>query len=368
MKNKVKDPVGLAPFYKQLVGMYLHAVRLGDNYNNQPSVRSKTLRGYAEAVNELFHLRHMPLPYVPGDKSNDCAAAIDNLADEETIAVQRSPLTEEIAAECLKSGKASPQNSASSLISNILCLARYVGPRLSEYAQKQQNKITYHTWKSGKKVVRSWILQDFKFFDKKNNQISLRGRTRDDIRHIHSEIAYMTITWRIQKNRRNGQSIKIPIDTAHIDICPVYHALQIVMRKFRLDPHNLDAPLCVFANNNSMDPLYLTGAKVKTFLQQAVKKVHPNISMEELKKFSAHSLRVWACVLLDQAGKSPSYIQQRLRWQSDSYRLYLRDTLHSSQAHCKALSKDTANIISAISTSSAGTIDASNPYDIEDMD
>ncbi len=341
----IEDPVGDNHIYKRIVGMYLHAVRLGDNYHNQPSVRSNTLRGYAEAVNMLFILRGMPVPYISGDKSNDSTVAIVNLADEENIAVQRNPLTEDIAAECVKLGKKAHPNSAESLITNILCLGRYIGPRLSEYAQKQQTKIVYHTWKSGKKIVRSWILQDFKFFDKKRNHIPLRGRTRDNTRQIYSELAYMTVTWRIQKNRRNGQSIKIPIDGAHSDICPVYNALQIVMRKFRLDPHNLDTPLCVFAKDNASDPLYLTGAKVKHFLHQAVKNVHPNISQDELKKFSAHSLRVWACVLLDQAGKSPSYIQQRLRWQSDSYRLYLRDTLHSSQAHCKALSKDTANII-----------------------
>jgi hypothetical protein len=37
-----------------------------------------------------------------------------------------------------------------------------------------------------------------------------------------------------------------------------------------------------------------------------------------LKKYSAHLLHVWACVLLDKAGKSPKYIKKRLCLLGDS--------------------------------------------------
>ena len=73
------------------------------------------------------------------------------------------------------------------------------------------------------------------------------------------------------KHAAKKLSIKIPTDSAHIDICPVHHALQIVLRKFRIDSSYLDTPVCVFTKDNSTDPLYLTGNKVKEFLQKAVK-------------------------------------------------------------------------------------------------
>jgi hypothetical protein len=72
--------------------------------------------------------------------------------------------------------------------------------------------------------------------------------------------------------------------------------------------------------------IYLTGNKIAELLQKAVKKVQPDTTLDKLKRYSAHSLRVWACVLLNKAGKPPNYIKKRLRWLGDSFRMYLWDT------------------------------------------
>ncbi len=48
-------------------------------------------------------------------------------------------------------------------------------------------------------------------------------------------------------------------------------------------------------------------------------------------------MRVWACVLLDKAGKLPDYIKKRLRWLGDSFRMYLRDTAIIQHQHVDAL-------------------------------
>jgi hypothetical protein len=53
--------------------------------------------------------------------------------------------------------------------------------------------------------------------------------------------------------------------------------------------------------------VYLTVSRIATLIQEAVKKVRLGISAKDLSKYSAHSLRVWACVLLDKAGKSLDY-------------------------------------------------------------
>ena len=52
----------------------------------------------------------------------------------------------------------------------------------------------------------------------------------------------------------------------------------------------------------------------------------PTISIEELRLFPCHSIRVKAAVLLHETGKDASYIKPRLRWLSGCFQMYLRNT------------------------------------------
>ncbi len=54
--------------------------------------------------------------------------------------------------------------------------------------------------------------------------------------------------------------------------------------------------------------IYLKGNKIAELLRKAVKQVRPDTTPDKLKQYSTHSLKVWACVLLDEAGKLPDYI------------------------------------------------------------
>ncbi len=82
---------------------------------------------------------------------------------------------------------------------------------------------------------------------------------------------------------------------------------------------------------------YLTGNKIAELFWKAIKKVRPNTTPDKLKWYSAHSLSVWACVLLDEAGKLLNYIKKRLCWLGDSFRMYLRDTAIIQHQHVDAL-------------------------------
>jgi hypothetical protein len=88
-------------------------------------------------------------------------------------------------------------------------------------------------------------------------------------------------------------------------------------------PDNL--PLAVYRDRNGQK-VYLTSAALTRYIRDVARTVHPNMSQTDIQKFSCHSIRVWACVLLHEAGKKGDYIKKRLRWLSDAYRVYLRDT------------------------------------------
>ncbi len=159
------------------------------------------------------------------------------------------------------------------------------------------------------------------------------------------------ITWRIQKNRQNGQKIKLSADTNNPSICPIQPirgALQMVMRSRHLAQPD-DMPVACYRTKKAL-LLFITGSRITTLFCKAVKKVRSSTSADNLKRYSAHSLRVWACVLLDKAGMSPSFIQKRLCWLEDLFKMYLCDTKAIQDKHLAALQSASTNVMALIRT------------------
>jgi hypothetical protein len=113
-------------------------------------------------------------------------------------------------------------------------------------------------------------------------------------------------------------------------------------------------PVAVYNQKTSF--AYITGSRVTALLRKAVRLVYPDKSKEELNKFSAHSFRVWACVLLDEAGKSPDFIKKRL---GDSYRIYLRDTCAIQDQHREALASASLELMRIIQAEPEDVIELS---------
>jgi hypothetical protein len=122
----------------------------------------------------------------------------------------------------------------------------------------------------------------------------------------------------------------------------------MVMKASHLGPPD-DMPVA-FCRTKKAPLLYITGSRIATLLREAVKKVRPSTSADDLKKYSAHSLRVWACVLLDKAGMFPSFIQKRLHWLGDSLKMYLCDTKAIQDKHLAALQLASSNVMALIGT------------------
>lgn len=331
------------------MAMYLKDVMLGTNFNDKDVLRSMTVRGYADSVNILFQKRGFVMPTRWSEPGNLPATLVENLAKEEVVASQRSPLDNKIFAQLHAKATASKSpDSLDNLFFNLLVLARYVGPRSSEYAQTKQTACDYHTYPSGRKVVKAFTANDFAFHDEDGNRIT------DFSKSSRTRARSVTITWRIQKNRQNGQKITLGADVKVPILCPVRICMKLVERAQRLGQPP-DLPVCVYPNKNGQ-LLYLTGSKVASLLRNAVMHIRPTTPKEELTKFSAHSLRVWACVLLDEVGKSPEFIKKRLRWMGDSFRMYLRDTNIINKQHREALALSTSETSEFISEAIAASM------------
>jgi hypothetical protein len=160
--------------------------------------------------------------------------------------------------------------------------------------QKSQTSVEEHEY--------PFISSDWKFYN-------CKGRLAAGTIEVPEKLK---MTFRIQKNRRNGQSITLVANHDHKEICPVRAARCISLRAKRLGQSESE-PLGVFVNKFGIKK-YFTGNKIAEVLCSVAKKVHPDWTADELSRIFSHSGRVWALVLLDEAGMRPAFMTSRLRW------------------------------------------------------
>jgi hypothetical protein len=138
----IPDLCGNKIGYQRIVAIYAKFVMCGINYYNKDVLWLSTIRIYATAVNTLFQLRGFKQPTNLSNHSNMAGIIINNLIKEETVVSQRSPLDSTIFAELQRAASSSHScDSDQNLLFNILTLARFIGPRVSEYAQTTQDKV-----------------------------------------------------------------------------------------------------------------------------------------------------------------------------------------------------------------------------------
>ena len=127
-----------------------------------------------------------------------------------------------------KASSSPSMDSEKNLMFNMTCLGRFTGPPLSEYAQTSAKKVDLHVYLFGKKVIKAFTANNFVFFNKSGQTIELLDEAYLDQAHKEK------ITWRIQKNRQNGQKITLSGEKTCLTICAVCAAGQMVLRARRL--------------------------------------------------------------------------------------------------------------------------------------
>ncbi|KAL7523951.1 hypothetical protein ACHAXR_001316 [Thalassiosira sp. AJA248-18] len=135
----------------------------------------------------------------------------------------------------------------------------------------------------------------------------------------------------------NGQIIVfVRLSVEFRSYCPVVAGQSIVTRAQVLGNTEPEDPLCVYKDKDGKVQ-YLTGTDVTDYFRAVLRTVSPNISEAELALISTHSIRVRACVELSEAGKDGPYIKLRLRWLSNCFEIYLRNTNTITAQHADAL-------------------------------
>ena len=200
----IPDPCGHNVGYQRILAIYLKFLLSGVNYYNRDNLQSMTLLGYAKAINTRFTLRTFKPPVDLNNKNHMAGTLINNLIKEENIATQRSPLDYAIFAQIQQAARTSNNLDLNhSLLLDIVTLSRYIGPRVSKYAQTTQLKINYHIYPSERQVIKAFIPDNFAFFDTAKQQLNFADKLSLDMADS------VSFTWRIQKNQQNGQTITL---------------------------------------------------------------------------------------------------------------------------------------------------------------
>ena len=141
-------------------------------------------------------------------------------------------------------------NSEQRLLFDITCIVRFICPRVRKYAQKSPSTVNYHTYPSGKKVIKAFTANNFSFYDKAGNII-------DQINHASSDTATkVKITRQIQKNRQNGQTITLLAAPTFPRLCLLGATIRMVIRA-RCLKQTGSLPVACYLHKKKL--VYLTG-------------------------------------------------------------------------------------------------------------
>ena len=195
----------------------------------------------------------------------------------------------------------------------------YGGFRQSEWSQDSTSNPDKPD-KNHQGQTQAFTLEDFSFF--------APGDVRVPLEHAIAtpEIALSAVDtcWRTQKNKQNGEKKRFSAN-AITSNCYVSAARRICQRFVRLRGRNdTTTPLSIYIATDGKQRL-VTAKDISQCMQYLAGAVYHVTDPKELSRFSAHSLRVGACVILHAQGLTESQIQFILRWRSLAFMAYLRN-------------------------------------------
>ena len=206
-----------------------------------------------------------------------------------------------------------------------MVVVAYAGFRKSEWLQDASEfKKTNDFLQNIDGSVKAFIKGDFELCDSRNRRLypDACGKIRD---------AYqVNIRWRFQKNGDNGQKVLYTRNTVDKRLCTVSEALRIYEHADRFSVKD-DAPMAVYLHKGCKT--FMTQLEVEAEMQSCAKKLYNLTLKEDITRYSAHSVRVGACVALHSTGASIMTIKFRLRWRSEKFVNYLRQIKKLAAQH-----------------------------------
>ena len=217
----------------------------------------------------------------------------------------------------------------------------FAGSRLSEWAQDAYHEKINNYKKDVRDETRAFTLLDFRFEDGNRGRYSALEASKADV-----PMAKCWTTYRTQKNGQNGEERLQTRNPRTGGKCFVSAILRIIRRFTRLvGETDTTTPLSVYQCPARQEILLITSIDIEKEMRSVAARVYkldPIKDAEALQRWSSHSLRVGACVILHSMGITETQLKWLLRWRSDAFMVYLRNTAILANAQYETLDKASA--------------------------
>ncbi len=304
-------------------------------------VKHDTLRKYLNTAISLHATRELSDPTEPTFLKEDLISPLlQAVKSYETVKDRKEMISDSMVATMLKLSHLSAPHSLEAALLDWILLGRFTGFRRSEWCQDKPGiEMTSPNIAQETPEPKAFLASDFTFFDSQGNRIY-------DMSPLHVKtVDVVKIRWRFQKNKDNGQVIPYRRDYDRPAVCPVLAATRIFLRSqaLQVPPHE---PIAVFASSSSSCHYqHIRASQVVKFLRRSAQITFKLKSTDKaLNSWTCHSIRVTAANILHRANMSDSYIQTRLRWKSNTFLMYLRNTFYSADQHTKAMKISNVNL------------------------
>jgi hypothetical protein len=213
-----------------------------------------------------------------------------------------------------------------------LILGLHLGLRRSEYAQTSQSAARGKCQLNKDGTPTAFLLSDIEFYDEGHCPISHAQAIKTP-----AMVISVDVRWREQKNGQKHEKKTLVRGRSRLH-CAAAASVRIVRRAIELDLPD-DHPICVYTDTGlrSGKILYITDTHISECLQYLAGKVYKLTRLEDLARFTSHSVRVGACVALHAAGLSKEDIKHALRWRSNTFWDYLRNLPSQAQRCAEAI-------------------------------
>lgn len=303
-------------------------------------IKVKTIKEYVFAAASLLagFSGHDYRYDSPTDKTfgQYLAPIYSDLERYETVPDRREPYTPEMHKEAERLAAPHLDKDSRTLfpaLSNWFAKATMAGYRLTEWAQRAGNSdprtpLLNHLLPPNI-PTRALCPDDFSVETTTMQRLQGLAITTVPLTSIRK----MRVRYRTQKNGHNGEERLYTLNTSPDGHCFVASAYAILQRfqALMLIDNSLTAssPLACYLDAETFTVKLITATDIEDFMRRIAANVYdldPIKDKKSLQKWSSHSLRVGACVLLHATGFTPLDIQWLLRWRSNAFMAYLRNT------------------------------------------